>query len=180
MGWAAPTLLEYIPGDAMTAVARLAAQGGGTGISEPEQVFVHNLQGRTAEQLLTPFLILLAALLWPLDIAWRRLTLTRADVVRFFVVLREQVRQVRRLRRPSRVTAVETPPTLAATLRQRQQKTAGVEPSVSVVSPPEPTPVSSPPARAEMDAKPVLEHPPRDDAADADTLAARLKRRMRE
>ncbi|HOT91065.1 MAG TPA: VWA domain-containing protein [Anaerolineae bacterium] len=175
-GWAVPTPLEYIPGDALAAVAQLTAQGGGTDVSDPAEVFVHNLRGRTREQPLAPLLILIAALLWPVDIAWRRLALTRADVARWFGVLREWLRRLRRVPRP----APETPPTLAETLRQRQRRAeraarpAPVAPpesgSVLPSVPPEQPGTVTPPAPV----KPAIPSP------EPETLAARLKRRIRE
>ncbi len=184
-GWASPAPLEYVPGDALAAVARLAAQGGGASVDEPAQVFVHDLRGRTAEQPLAPLLIVLAAILWPFDIAWRRLALTRADIARLFAVLRERARHL--LRRTSPPMAPETPPTLASTLRQRQRRAYRVEPLVAP-SPPEAAP---PPHYAGVEkVAPATEPAPRSPApgdrlppaADAEesTLAARLKRRIRE
>lgn len=184
-GWAAPAPLEYVPGDALAAVARLAAQGGGASVTEPAQVFVHDLRGRTAEQPLTPLFILLAAVLWPFDIAWRRLALTRADVARWLAILRERARQL--LRRTPQPLALEAPPTLASALRQRQRRANRVEP---LVSPPPPEASSLPSPAGSGKAAPVTAPVPRSpapgervppaNAGAEDTLAARLKRRIRE
>ncbi len=177
-GWAAPTPLEYIPGDALAAVARLTMQGGG-GVREPTEVFVHNLRGRTREQPLAPLLILIAALLWPVDIAWRRLALTREDIRRLFVMVWERVRRLRRGPRP----VPEVPPTLAATLRRRQRRPE--RPSTPVMppesaAPPLPASPEKPetPAPIAPSASPASTPPT--GPQEADTLAARLKRRIRE
>jgi hypothetical protein len=51
---------------------------------DPEQVFIHNLVAPHAAQPAWPWLLLLAALLLPVDIAVRRLLITRSDFVRFW------------------------------------------------------------------------------------------------
>ncbi len=178
-GWAAPAPPEYIPGDAETAVARLAAQGGAARIESPEAVFVHDLRGRVTGEPLMPLFVLLAALAWPVDIAWRRLALTRADVARLFAWVRAHLAKLRPRRRREAQPVAGTTAALAATLRQ-QRKTAIWEappvapdivpqekPQGSEGVPAPKAPLSPPPHEAEKDPEP-------------ETLAARLKRRVRE
>ncbi len=178
-GWSPATPLEYVPGDAPAAVARLIAQGGATAVTDPAQVFVHNLQGRSREQPLAPLFILWTTLLWPLDIAWRRLALTWADSARVLVAMWTWLR---RRRRPAPPVAVETPPTLAATLRQRQKRHA--RPPVPLL-PSEPLagygepPVEQRPAAGKL-LRPSSASAERPAQAEEETLAARLKRRIRE
>jgi hypothetical protein len=184
-GWAAPAPLEYVPGDAATSVERLASQGGGTVTEDPARVFVHDLRGREAGQPLAPVLILLVALLWPVDIAWRRLALTRADVVRLVSRARAWWGR-RRARQVDLVSAA--PPTLAATLRQRKQRptrSKPVNPPLQVDQTgsesergrvPKPRVQSSrPEVIADRDGSSVSS-----ESQEEDTLATRLKRRLRD
>lgn len=182
-GWAAPSPPEYIPGDADAAVARLAAQGGAARIETPEEVFVHDLQGRVTGEPLMPLFVLLAALAWPVDIAWRRLALTRADVARFFAWVRARLpgllpKALRRHPRGAQAVA-GTAASLATTLRQKR-KTATQEapPVVRDAIYPEKTQDSE----ALLSAKAPVSPPAREaeEGPESETLAARLKRRVRE
>ncbi len=182
-GWAAPSPSEYMPGDADVAVARLAAQGGATRIAAPTEVFVHDLQGRLTGEPLMPLLVLLAALVWPVDIAWRRLALTRADVVRFFAWVRMRLAGWLPKALPRRSHGVQpatgTVASLTATLRRKRN-----------VTPPEPPPSAPevirpekpPELRGASSANAPISPPAREAAASSEpeTLAARLKRRVRE
>lgn len=62
----------------------------------PDQVFLHNLVAPRAEQPAWPWLMLLAAFLLPVDIAVRRLLITRSDIARAWkaVTRRSSARQV--------------------------------------------------------------------------------------
>jgi hypothetical protein len=187
-GWAAPSPPEYIPGDAEAAVARLAAQGEATRIEAPEEVFVHDLQGRIMGEPLMPLFVLLATLMWPVDIAWRRLALTRADVARFFAWVRALPAVLlpkvfrRRLRGTQPVAG--TAASLAETLRQKR-KTAAQEPPPVVTAV---VPTDAVPTEKAQDGeglpsvKAPVAPPARESEGDSqpETLAARLKRRVRE
>ena len=81
-GWSAPYGAEYAPGDAAQAVERLLVRGRAQRLTDPAQAFAPTLRGRQAGLPLSPWLIAAAALLWPLDIALRRLALTWADARR--------------------------------------------------------------------------------------------------
>jgi len=186
-GWAAPASLEYIPGDAQAAVAQLIVQGNGREISDAGQVFVHDLSGREMGQPLAPLLLLFALFLWPVDIAWRRLSLTRADIVVAWGKLRARFDRRRSL-------AVDAPldiaPTLAATLRQRTRQTKA--PHSKEVPIPESSsakketpPVSSVmmpglPETSTLDSRSGKNEPSPDADEETDTLAARLRRRIRD
>ncbi len=74
-------------------LADLAARTGGRVLSEPGQVFDRVRDARAAAEL-WPQLLLLAALLWPLDIASRRLRLSRTD----WAALRDAAAGLRRQR----------------------------------------------------------------------------------
>jgi uncharacterized membrane protein len=195
-GWAAAPPAEYIPGDAGMAVARLAAQGDAAQIEDSAQVFVRNLQGRVVGESLMPLFILLAALLWPVDIAWRRLALTRADVARFFAWARARLSQylsgmLRRRKRAAHPTAGAAS-ALAETLRQKRRGAPQERSRERVdqeMPAPEPPVFVKDTIRPERSPGEVVSAPPRGnsperettpDSAEPETLAARLKRRVRE
>lgn len=176
-GWSPPTSPEYVPGDAEVSVARMVVQGGGVLATGAEQVFVRNLRGRDVGQSLAPVLLTLAALLWPLDIAWRRLALTRSDFVRIVATLRGWLV---RGRRGGDVSSPATPPTLAGSLRQRREREAPVQRATPPVAGDGRIEDTSPPAdvRSTPPVKPASRGPAAPE--EGDTLASRLKRRMRE
>lgn len=182
-GWVAPSPPEYIPGDAGAAMARLAAQGGAARIEVPEEVFVHDLQGRVTGEPLMPLFVLLAALAWPVDIAWRRLAPTRADVARFFAWLRVRLPDLlpgALRRRPRRAQlAAGTAASLAATLRRKRKITSSeTPPVVTDAVPPEKAPGGERVLPTQAAASPSS--PEAEKGAEPETLAARLKRRVRE
>ncbi|MHB8945023.1 MAG: VWA domain-containing protein [Bacillota bacterium] len=80
-GLAVPYSPEYRPSPVDPAfLDRLAAAAGGTSLKEPGEAFARNLppgRGRTEAW---PFLLALAALLMPFDVAARRLFVSRADL----------------------------------------------------------------------------------------------------
>ncbi|MBN1877826.1 MAG: VWA domain-containing protein, partial [Anaerolineae bacterium] len=186
-GWSPPAPAEYIPGtgssDVQAATARMAAQGAGEIITDPAAAFAPTLRGRELGQPLTSLWVLWVALLWPVDIAWRRLSLSRSDIVKLWAWLRGQWLQFRRPRQPGAVVA--QPPTLAATLRRQKSLSQPRSPASGhpPVSPPLPITtearrdetVTSAPAPSRSD--PAVEATP---TANVDTLAARLKRRVKE
>ena len=60
----------------------IAGVTGGTIIDNPQAILAHNLPVEAASQPLAPWLLLMAALLLPFDIAVRRLVITRGDAAR--------------------------------------------------------------------------------------------------
>lgn len=176
-GWASLPPAEYLPGDGPTAVARLLAVGGGHTVDNPAAIFAHDRRGRATGQPLAPLLTLLATLLWPVDIAWRRLGLTWALVAaalpRWGRALSERWRRFR-LQHRSRPAAAPAPPTLAATLRRRR-------------TPPQPGPATLPPAPPAEPAgpsvvpTPTVPPPPAasPEPSPDESLASRLKKRVR-
>ncbi|MCY4145821.1 MAG: glutamine amidotransferase, partial [Chloroflexi bacterium] len=83
-GWVRSYSPEYLPhtgGEAL--LADLAEATGGRNLADaPQAVFAHNLGERQAANDIWESLILLALLLLPLDIALRRLIITRGDLQR--------------------------------------------------------------------------------------------------
>ncbi|MFN2284935.1 MAG: VWA domain-containing protein [Anaerolineae bacterium] len=183
-GWAAPAPSEYIPADADAAMARLAAQGDATQIEDPVQVFIHDLQGRVAGQPLMSLFVLLVALAWPVDIAWRRLSLTRGDVTRFFAWLSARLSGLwpKVLRRRPQETQLPAGTTASLTATLRQNRTARQKRTTVAQEVPSSAPDAVQPEKAQG-AVPSAESPVTREAeggAGEETLAARLKRRMRE
>ena len=88
-GWVMSYSAEYIPRENDDALlARLAEITDGRSLADvPEDVFAHNLDARVATAPIWNWLVLLAILLLPIDIAVRRLILTRSDFDRFRVAL---------------------------------------------------------------------------------------------
>lgn len=81
-GWAPSYATEYAPGDPAAATERLLARGQAQRLAAPAQAFAPTLRGRQAGLPLAPWLIAATALLWPLDIAVRRLAVSWADLRR--------------------------------------------------------------------------------------------------
>ncbi|MBN2005572.1 MAG: VWA domain-containing protein [Anaerolineae bacterium] len=179
-GWAPPASEEYVPGDAAAAVAQLAAQGGGQVIADTTGVFAHTLRGRESGQLLAPWLLLLAVCMWPVDIAWRRLSLSRADVLRVIAIVQAWIRR----RRVAPVVTAPESPTLAATvIRRRQPRESQVRRSPPVPGEDGVILSSSPQQLTKPQTPPPVEPQPKPPATEtdaSDSLAARLKRRLRE
>jgi hypothetical protein len=84
-GWALSYSPEYQRIDPdPDLLLRLSALGNGQVSSpRPEEVFKHDLKAAHASQPMAPWLLLIAALLLPFDIAVRRLIITRHDLVLF-------------------------------------------------------------------------------------------------
>lgn len=184
-GWAASAPAEYVPGDVEAAMARLASQGGGALVDDPAAVFVHDVRGRERGQPLAPLLVALVALLWPVDIAWRRLALTRSDVARG--VQKVQMWQRARRRRRDALPS-EVPATLAANLRRQHRHPSDTTPGESSKCVEQTGATSQDvfiagerPALSETASAQRGEgaSPSPETQAD-DTLAARLKRRLRD
>jgi uncharacterized membrane protein len=91
-GWVMEYSPEYaaLQGDP-ACMARLAEMGGGSVLGTPAQAFAHTLRGRGTTRNLWPFLLGLATLLLPFDVAVRRLALGRRDLRRARAWLAEHV-----------------------------------------------------------------------------------------
>ena len=84
-GWAPPLPAEYLPApvSAAQATARLAALGSGQLVTAPMPTLAHTLRGNRRSAALSLPLLILALFLWPVDIAWRRLALSPERVWRW-------------------------------------------------------------------------------------------------
>jgi hypothetical protein len=80
MGWVSPYAAEFVPGNSAEALTRLIARGQSQPLSEPLQAFAQTLEGRHAGLPLRHLLIVVAALLWVLDVVMRRLVIGQGVV----------------------------------------------------------------------------------------------------
>jgi uncharacterized membrane protein len=177
-GWAPPPPAEYVPGDAAAAVARLAMSVEGSVVSSPGAVFVHDRVGRARGRALTSLLLTMAVVLWPLDIAWRRLVLAWRDVGRGVQRAWGWVAQRLGQVRPPAPAREPGPSTLASALRRQQQRRQQAEtPGRAAEAPDSPPPVAMP-ARPER-AEPVASRPTGKGQDATGSLAARLRQQLR-
>ncbi len=170
-GWVMSYSPEYIPREPDDRLmAEIAALTGGANLQqEPADVFAHNLGERQAAVSIWQSLLLLALLLLPLDIAVRRLIITRSDLARLRAALRGS--QSENPRRSQRVQAL-----LQARSRSRDSTDYGggydevprIDPSPSGAGAPSPEP-AEPAALGRS-----VGGPPR--PASAENLGARLLR----
>jgi Ca-activated chloride channel family protein len=80
LGLVVPYSPEYRSSGVNTALLdRLAEIGGGGALTQPDAVFVHNLDSQRSAREIWQTLLLVAALLFPLDVAVRRLNFTKHD-----------------------------------------------------------------------------------------------------
>jgi Ca-activated chloride channel family protein len=104
VGIVAPTAAEYrLLGTNEPFLASLRAATGGREIETPEQPWVHDLAMTSSFTALWPPLLVLALLLWPLDIALRRVSMGRRELAD----ARRWVRERRWRRVAARPVAVE-------------------------------------------------------------------------
>jgi hypothetical protein len=81
VGLVAPTAAEYrVLGANEPVLSALRAAGGGTAIVTPLDPWRHDLSATDRFTELWPLLLILALLLWPLDIALRRMSLGRREL----------------------------------------------------------------------------------------------------
>lgn len=170
-GWAPPLPAEYLPAavSAEQATARLASIGGGALVTQPEQTVARTLHGVKRGAPLSLPLIGLALLLWPVDIAWRRLALHWGVVGRWFRRLAQRARPAVRVqvqeeggRADSLAARLKRRPTVAPPTEEQRRRLAELPPSSPPVEAPPPPAVTPPSAPDE-----------------GETLAARLKKRVK-
>ncbi|HET7677085.1 MAG TPA: VWA domain-containing protein [Candidatus Limnocylindrales bacterium] len=103
VGLVAQTPAEYrLLGTNERLLAALRAATGGRPVTLPEEVWRHDLRTTSASVELWPPLLLLALLLWPLDVAVRRVSISRRETAAARAWLVERWRE---LRGPARRTA---------------------------------------------------------------------------
>jgi hypothetical protein len=127
----APYSPEFATGPADPAfLARLARAGGGHELTEAAQAFANNLPAAPGRLPLDHFLLVVALLLWPIDIAVRRLAITPAEVAAAW------------RRRRERAAVAPPSPAEAVLGKVRERREKRVQPTIT--QPPPTTPVESP------------------------------------
>ncbi|MDP2859631.1 MAG: VWA domain-containing protein, partial [Bacillota bacterium] len=129
-GVAVPYSPEYkVTGVDRAFLDRLAAAGGGKVLSRPEEAYARDLKPAYATTALGPYLLALACLLLPLEIAARKLYIGREDM--------QHVRLYLRSLRPARAPAEDGPP-LSHLLGRREEIRKGLDssPRKGLESPP--------------------------------------------
>jgi len=141
----------------------------------------HNLRGRGVRRELWPTLLAMAALLLPVDIAVRRLVMSRRDLARVWVWLGDRLGRYLPQRGPRAGETGEPEPSspvdrlFEAKARSRTQRPEGAPPEREPELPAEPVP---PPAqKGDPTPEPEAAEAP---AEEEGTLAARLLRRRRD
>jgi uncharacterized membrane protein len=120
LGLVAPTPPEYrLLGTNEPLLAALRGATGGRELATARDAWRHDLEATSAPVQLWPWLLLLALLLWPLDVAVRRLSITRADLVAARGWVRERVRGRRIAPRPAAVGGMLAAKERAAGARAR-------------------------------------------------------------
>ena len=159
-GWTLSYSPEYrrLESDPNLLVRLATISGGNIASADPADAFAHDLRATHASRPIWQWLVLLAALLLPFDIASRRLIITRQDLLR----LREWILVRLNLGRPTAPkVAVQATPRMQALLKAKDRAAESTKsasttpmPPIEVQGPPE-QPVS-PPVQ-EIDQPPVIE-----------------------
>ncbi len=191
VGLVAPTAAEYrLLGANEPFLAALRTSTGGSEIETPLDPWLHDLRTTSRSTDLWPLLLVIALLLWPLDIALRRVSVGRRE----FAAAGAWVRDLPRRRRVTaertatgesllaaraRATSAET---RAALLRRPEPASAPAAPAPPTATPAKPPAASSEPAPGPAPT-PVVEPAPVIEPAPAVDTISRLrdaKRRARE
>jgi Mg-chelatase subunit ChlD len=83
---------KYLDSDPDLLLRLVAMSGGKVGTSDPADIFTHDLKATRASRPVWPWLVLLAAILLPFDIASRRLIITRQDIAHLREWIEKKVR----------------------------------------------------------------------------------------
>ena len=152
VGLVAPTAAEYrLLGANEPFLAALRTATGGSEIETPLDPWLHDLRTTSRSTDLWPLLLVIALLLWPLDVALRRVSVGRRE----FAAAGAWVRDLPRRRR---VTAERT--ATGESLLAARARATSAETRAALLRPPEPAsaPVSPPsrPATAPPSASPAI------------------------
>lgn len=173
-GWTLSYSPEYrrIESDPDLLLRLAALTGGKVASATPADAFIHNLQATSASRPVWPWLLLLAALLLPFDVASRRLILTRQDWVRLAEALKARLRP-RKRRKP----AVAPSPSMTALFQAKER----ARPSTETTLPPQSTPKTTAQAPPVEAPRPVAPAPKADvpaaPSAPGSTAASLLARK---
>ncbi|MGZ8502059.1 MAG: glutamine amidotransferase, partial [Candidatus Limnocylindrales bacterium] len=195
VGLVAPTSAEYrLLGTNEAFLGSLRAATGGRQVAAPPDVWTHDLRATNRFTDLWPFLLIVALLLWPLDIGLRRVSVGRRELVAARAWLRGGWRQRRPAERTAEATAMlaardraGSSAARAAMLRtDRVEANPAARPATAAVLPVAPLgpPAASPPAGVpERAAPPAPPAPAPTSTPGAEDTISRLreaKRRARE
>ncbi len=135
LGWALPYSPEYRDTNPNPdLLARIAAlTGGKVASANPAEVFIHDLKASRASRPLWPWLIALAAILLPFDVAARRLILTRQDFAR----VRELIQARLTFQKPVKEKITVSTPSMEALRKAKQRSPTEAGPTPA---PPQPQP----------------------------------------
>jgi Ca-activated chloride channel homolog len=157
LGLVAPTPAEYrLLGANVPLLAAIRAATGGTALATPAAAWIHDLRTTNRSTDLWPWLLVLALLLWPLDVALRRVSIGRRELGDGRRWVRERVRGRRTAARTSQVEGM-----LAARERTSGARAAIVRKAADarVEAPAQGGPAAKP-AASPMPARPVDAAPP--------------------
>lgn len=184
LGLVVPYSPEYrASGVNISLLEELARITGGGALADPVEAFLHNLPAADSAREIWRTLLLIAALLFPLDVALRRVLLSPRDLQKTQVWLRERVTGSKTRQRSEEPVLSQL---FSARDRARSrtqmrsggspQEGTGQSPSAPASPPPEANPPSSPPPRSS--APPDKPEPP---SSEEDSLARlrAAKRRAR-
>ena len=148
-GWTLSYSPEYkrLESDPDLLVRLATLSGGKLASANPTDAFTHDLRSTRASQPIWQWLVLLAALLLPFDIASRRLIITKQDLLR----LREWILVRLNLRRPTAPQVLQPTSRMQALLKAKDRAAESTKSQTSL-----PMDVSAPPA-------PVSEPQPKPD-----------------
>jgi Mg-chelatase subunit ChlD len=178
-GWTLSYSPEYrhIESDPDLLLRIAALTNGGTTSGDPAEVFIHNLESVRATRPVWPWLVALAALWWPFDIAARRLIITRQDITKLRVVI---ITYIKKLTQPSPKTTINNQPQtrIESLFRAKDRAKSTIAPKQPQI-PKTPEPDDKTPPLTQQDTK--QESPPMSDEspppAPPETTKALLKRK---
>jgi hypothetical protein len=182
LGLVAPTAAEYrLLGVNESLLTTLRAATGGRAIAEAEDVWTHDLRSTAFASDLWPLLLVLALLLFPIDVAIRRVSISRRELVAARAWFGARVLGRGRAARPEAVGGMLAAKDRAAGSRSRAAlvrppaNTPGSTAASAPTSPSAPAttasaPAITPPAASEPAAQPTPAAPPTA-STDTDTLA---------
>ena len=179
-GWTLSYSPEYkrLESDPDLLVRLASLSGGKLASSDPADAFTHDLQATRASQPVWEWLLLLAALLLPFDIASRRLIITRQDLLR----LQDWILVRLNFRKPAAPQVLQPTPRMQALLKAKDRAAETTKsqamPPMEISTPP-PPPVNEPEPKKEPPAEPekVAQEKPTPPEASSSTTTSLLERK---
>lgn len=200
-GWVMSYSREYLAAGVPSVLPRIATITGGRALTDGlAAAFDHTITARTGSTPIFPALLLAALLLLPLDVAIRRLLITRSDLARLATALRlrakpateaasERMTALMDARERARVaieadeitTAADTANALRSRLKPREHPVGALTPKAAAtpIPPPSPARVAAPPSSERVAAPPTAESAPSAGESN-DNIGARLLKRKKD